>query len=255
MFANVKDAANGTKDFNFSSSACQDVYQYLSMPSYMQAIMILMYSAICVLAIGGNIIVCYIILGYQRMHTTTNYFIVNLAVGDVMVAALCIPFDFVANQLLNYWPFGAMMCPIMSYCQAAFVFLSSYTMVAISLDRFHAIIYPLRPRMTACQAKMVIGLVWLIALSITMPIAIVSEPNKCKFVDGVWRERCKESWNPPEARVIYSWALMILQYFLPLLVLTVTYSVITYNLWGKRPPGEAEDSRDQRLERSKRKVL
>lgn len=41
---------------------------------------------------------------------------------------------------------------------------------------------------------------------------------------------------------------------IPLAVLIFTYTRIAIAVWGKRPPGEAENSRDQRMARSKRKV-
>ena len=97
------------------------------MATYAQAILILMYSTITVVAVGGNIIVCYIVLAYQRMRTVTNYFIVNLACSDIMMASLCIPFTFIANVLMHYWPFGGIMCPLVSYAQGVSVFLKILT--------------------------------------------------------------------------------------------------------------------------------
>lgn len=47
---------------------------------------------------------------------------------------------------------------------------------------------------------------------------------------------------------------MILQFIVPLFVLISTYTRIAIAVWGKRPPGEAENSRDQRMAKSKRKV-
>jgi neuropeptide Y receptor len=83
----------------------------------------------------------------------TNFFIVNMAAGDILMAIFCIPFTFVPTFILLYWPFGAVMCRVVSFSQAVSVFVSAYTMVAISSDRYLAIVYPLRPRMTRKQAK------------------------------------------------------------------------------------------------------
>ena len=47
---------------------------------------------------------------------------------------------------------------------------------------------------------------------------------------------------------------MVLQYVVPLLVLVYTYTRIAVVVWGKQIPGEAENIRDQRMARSKRKV-
>ncbi|GLH07662.1 Neuropeptide Y receptor [Gryllus bimaculatus] len=48
-------------------------------------------------------------------------------------------------------------------------------------------------------------------------------------------------------------ALMVLQYLVPLTVLVITYSLIATVVWGQRTPGEAQNVRDQRVARSKRK--
>lgn len=52
----------------------------------------------------------------------------------------------------------------------------------------------------------------------------------------------------------YSIALLVLQFVIPFVVLIFTYSRIAFAVWGKKPPGEAENSRDQRMAKSKRKV-
>jgi len=57
-----------------------------------------------------------------------------------------------------------------------------------------------------------------------------------------------------EFKLPYGLTLMILQYFFPLTVLIFTYSRIAVAVWGKKSLGEAEDSRDQRLAKTKRKV-
>lgn len=53
-----------------------------------------MYGAVALLAVGGNMLVIFIITTRPRMQTVTNYFIVNLAVGDMITGLLAIPFKF-----------------------------------------------------------------------------------------------------------------------------------------------------------------
>ncbi|XP_076349058.1 RYamide receptor-like [Tachypleus tridentatus] len=223
-----------------------------SIPQGLQAIMYIMYTIIALAAIGGNGIICYIVLADQSMRTVTNYFIVNLAVGDLLMAVLCIPFTFVVNLILHRWPFGTVLCKVVTYAQAVSVFVSAYTMIAISVDRYVAIIKPLRPRMTKFQAKLMIVLVWLVALITPLPTVIVSSLVAIRSSDSF---HCTEVWDHPEQRYYYGMALMTLQYFLPLLVLIYTYTRIAIVVWVKQTPGEAEDSRDQRLAASKRKMV
>lgn len=85
--------------------------------------MCLLYGTLAFTAVASNMIVCYIVLSNQRMRTATNYFIVNLAVGDILMALLCIPFTFPSNLIFQYWPFGLSLCVIVSYSQAISVFV------------------------------------------------------------------------------------------------------------------------------------
>lgn len=66
---------------------------------------------------------------------------------------------------------------------------------------------------------------------------------------------CEEDWPEPEYNYYYSIALLVLQFVIPLVVLVFTYTRIAFAVWGKKPPGEAENSRDQRMAKSKRKVI
>lgn len=50
---------------------------------------IVLYSTISVAAVGGNSIVIYLIAKYRRMRSVTNLFLLNCALGDLLMALLC----------------------------------------------------------------------------------------------------------------------------------------------------------------------
>lgn len=130
--------------FNFSS--CEKDDQDNS--AFFQTTVYVMYISIFVFALFGNGIVCYIVYSSPRMKTVTNYFIVNLAIGDILMSLFCVPFSFFSTLLLQYWPYGSLLCHLVNYSQAISVLVSAYTLVAISIDRYIAILWPLRPRIT-----------------------------------------------------------------------------------------------------------
>lgn len=116
--------------------------------SYFKTAVYILYISIFLFALLGNGIVCYIVQSTPRMRTVTNYFIANLAVGDILMSLFCVPFSFVSILILRYWPFGIILCHLVNYSQAVSVLVSAYTLVAISIDRYIAIMWPLRPRIT-----------------------------------------------------------------------------------------------------------
>lgn len=135
----------------FNKSICDKGYlsdHYNLSSTYFQTTVYIMYMSIFVLALFGNGIVCYIVQSSPRMRTVTNYFIANLAVGDILMSLFCVPFSFVSILLLHYWPFGTVLCHLVNYSQAVSVLVSAYTLVAISVDRYIAIMWPLRPRIS-----------------------------------------------------------------------------------------------------------
>lgn len=142
--------------------------------TFRNLIYIILYCTVSIAAIGGNTIVIYLVIKFRKMRSVTDMFILNLAFGDLLMAILCIPFTFTANLLFHAWPFGSLMCRLVSYSQAVCVFTSAYTLVAISIDRYIAIIYPLRPRMTKRHCKLLIFLVWSVALMTPLPTALLS---------------------------------------------------------------------------------
>lgn len=161
---------------------------------YHKVIFITMYSGIVIFAIVGNAIVCYIVIQSPRMRTVTNFFIATLAISDMLMATLCIPFTFVASVLLNYWPFGRAMCPIVQFVQTVAVFLSTHTLVAISIDRYMAIIYPLRPKTTKKTALLAIVMIWTLSILIPLPTALKARATK--YVNHTSApEYCIEKWE------------------------------------------------------------
>lgn len=215
-----------------------------------------LYSLLFVVAVGGNLLVCCVVLGQERMRTVTNFFLLNLAIGDMAKGLICIPVTYVVNILVPYWPFAHFMCPFLLYTQAAFVFLSAFTLVAMSIDRYVAIIHPLRPKLTSKTAFVTLTVVWILAFLVPLPTVITSRvhnPYKNK-TDECQKGMCSEVIMDMNLLYMYSMAIMCIQYFIPLAVLMFTYSRIGYIIWIKRTPGEAERRRDERIASSKRKV-
>jgi len=91
--------------------------------TWLRVVLISLYVVIFVLGVAGNSLVVYIVLGGRRdspwvvyivaarraMQSITNIFIANLAVSDVIMCLLAVPFTPISG-LLQSWPFGEALC-------------------------------------------------------------------------------------------------------------------------------------------------
>lgn len=208
--------------------------QQQQMNSDVQILIIFLYSIVCLVAIVGNACVIYLVVSRRRMRNVTNYFIASLAVSDTLMAIVCIPVTFVANVLLDYWPFPAMFCPLVTYLQAVVVFQNAYVMLAISMERYIAIMYPFRRRLTTFQGFLVIAFCWFLSFGTPLPTAIVSQLETFNVNES--KSRCLEIWPSVSQRFTYTVTIMVLQYFVPLMVLIYTYARIVHVVWLKEVP-------------------
>lgn len=74
-----------------------------------QVLFIFAYGLVSATAIFGNAVVCIIVIAFEKMRKMENVFLFNLALADVILACFCVPFAFVPNLILGYYPFGMFM--------------------------------------------------------------------------------------------------------------------------------------------------
>ncbi|XP_035825571.1 RYamide receptor isoform X2 [Aplysia californica] len=206
-----------------------------------QVAIIVLYTVLCVVAVLGNSCAVYVVISKRKMRNVTNYFIASLAVSDILMAVVCIPFSFVANVLLDHWPFGSTLCPIVMYLQVAVVFQNAYTLLAMSLERYIAIMHPFLRRLGKRRCLQIVALCWVLAFLTPIPTAVTSRVEPMQFGENnETRDICFEHWGSETQRFSYSLTIMVLQYFVPLLVLIYTYAKIVHVIWLKDLPTPAE---------------
>ena len=73
---------------------------------YVQILFCLLYSSILILGLFGNVLVCYVVCRNKAMQTVTNLFITNLALSDILLCILAVPFTpsytFLGNLYLKF---------------------------------------------------------------------------------------------------------------------------------------------------------
>ena len=122
---------NQTGDLNTSSNA---VDADATTKNSFYYIRLVCYVLIFIVGVIGNILVCLVVCRERKMKNVTNYFIFNLAVSDLSVLLICIPFDF-GEIVTGTFPYGAVMCRLIYPLQTMAATASVGTLVAISLNR------------------------------------------------------------------------------------------------------------------------
>ena len=112
-------------------------YEDFTQNEWVRDVFIALYVIVIALSIVGNLMVIYTVWYNQHMRTTTNYYIVNLALCDFLVATFVMPLKLLEYVAPCSWQvFGsAGLCSFVSFILPVFVFASVLTLVAISIER------------------------------------------------------------------------------------------------------------------------
>lgn len=86
---------NASLNMNESESIAHDLFYRHSMT--MTIVYCVAYFIVFALGLIGNFFVVAVVIRSPRMRTVTNYFIVNLAVADILVVVFCLPATLMSN--------------------------------------------------------------------------------------------------------------------------------------------------------------
>lgn len=194
---------------------------------------ILLYCLIFLLSIFGNTLIIIVLVMNKRLRTVTNSFLLSLAVSDLMVAVFCIPFTFIPNLMGNFI-FGEAICKIAAYFMGLSISVSTFSLVAIAIERYSAICNPLKSRVwqTRSHAYRVIAATWIISTIMMIPYPIYNTLVSFQMKDGVTTGfQCRIEW--PNSTVHQAWYVFLLTilFFIPGVVMIIAYGLISRELY------------------------
>ncbi|XP_034717577.1 D(3) dopamine receptor isoform X2 [Etheostoma cragini] len=173
----------------------------------------MLYSLLILGIVFGNVLVCLAVLRERSLQTTTNYLVVSLAVADLLVALLVMPWAVYLEVVGGSWLFSRLYCNIFVTLDVMMCTASILNLCAISIDRYTAVVMPVLYNTTHRSRKRVfvmIATVWVLAFTVSCPLLFgfntTDDPMVCSIS------------NPDF--VIYS---SVVSFYLPFIVTLLVY--------------------------------
>ncbi|NWU85367.1 CCKAR protein, partial [Onychorhynchus coronatus] len=197
------------------------------------AVRVVLYALIFVLSVGGNTLVVAVLALNRRLRTVTNCFLLSLALSDLLLALCCMPFTLLPG-LMGAFVFGDAVCKLVAYLMGVSVAVSTFSLVAIALERYSAICNPLQSRawQTRSHACRVIVGTWALAALLMLPYAVYSTTRAtAPRAPRPAPAQCTHHW--PSERVRQAWyvLLLLILFFIPGMVMMVAYGLISRELY------------------------
>lgn len=145
------------------------------------------------------------------------------------------------------------MCKLIPYLQGISVSASVNTLTALAFDRYLAICHVLHFKMTRKMARLVICFIWACAMVILFPWLLYYEHYDLhSSLQTI--SICIQSWPSDSLeRGYFLGVIFIFCFTLPLLFISVFYALISWRVWHRKAPGNANASKV--IQESKLKVV
>ncbi|MCI4390602.1 hypothetical protein PGIGA_G00124420 [Pangasianodon gigas] len=193
---------------------------------------LLAFALIFALGVLGNSVVIAVLARRRpgAPRGTTNIFILNLSVADLSYLLFCVPFQ-ATVYVLPTWVLGAFLCKFTHYFFTVSMLVSIFTLSAMSVDRYVAIVHSRRCSgvRVARHAVRAIAVIWALSLAMAAPVAhyqnIIEHDGNATY--------CWELWPSARDRKIYVVCTFVFGYVLPLLLICFCYASVLNHLHKK----------------------
>ncbi|KAL9892608.1 allatostatin A receptor 2 [Glossina fuscipes fuscipes] len=229
----VPDSRNSSTELLISDEDEEFKTFYPEIQSLVTIIVPVCFGIIALTGFFGNTLVILVVLFNKKMHSTTNLLIVNLAVADLLFVVLCIPFTG-TDYVMENWPFGDTWCRIVHYLIVVTALASIYTLVLMSVDRFLAVVHPIRSRILRSKKVIKISCViilWIAIVTITAPVIMLHGTVKYKPLGVTMVTCCFKNSNSFLSVADYQITFFAGSYLFPLMTISGLYLRMITRLW------------------------
>ncbi|NXC86914.1 ADA1A protein, partial [Cercotrichas coryphoeus] len=153
-----------------NSSECSNCTHFVEPVNISKAILLgIILGGLIVFGVLGNILVILSVACHRHLQSVTHYYIINLAVADLLLTSTVLPFS-ATMEILGYWVFGRIFCNIWAAVDVLCCTASIMSLCIISIDRYIGVSYPLRYPSIVTERRGLLALLCVWALSLVISI-------------------------------------------------------------------------------------
>ncbi|XP_008684123.1 galanin receptor type 1 [Ursus maritimus] len=166
-----------------------------------------------------------------KPRSTTNLFILNLSIADLAYLLFCIPFQATVYALPT-WVLGAFICRFTHYFFTVSMLVSIFTLAAMSVDRYVAIVHSRRSSSlrVSRNALLGVGFIWALSIAMASPVAYHHRLFHWEVRNQTF---CWEQWPNQGHKKAYVVCTFVFGYLLPLLLICFCYAKVLNHLHKK----------------------
>uniref|UniRef100_UPI00398F643A histamine H2 receptor-like n=1 Tax=Pristiophorus japonicus TaxID=55135 RepID=UPI00398F643A len=181
----------------------------------------LVLGVIIIITIFGNVVICLAVGLNRKLQNRTNCFIVSLAVTDLLLGLLVMPFSAISELLDSEWPFGDIFCNVHTSLDVMLSTASILNLFMISLDRYCIVTAPLRYNMliTPNRVAISLSLIWCISIMVSfLPINMGWNTKDLSVQSLPKTNQCHLELNK-----VYTLVDAFITFYIPLAIMCLTY--------------------------------
>ena len=244
MSANVTAVVNGTQ----SMSSCFN-------PTATKIGGIFTYCLLFFVSLAANTFIGIIVYRTKTLRTPINILIVNMAISDLLFAIFSFP-RLSVKLFTGYWllsgPLGHAACKLSLFAADVSTLVSIQSLLLIAVDRFGAVVFPLRsPLISSKQCRYFILVIWIVAMAVHCPYLIAFKV--VEYPEGLF---CRWQWNDTFGEFLsfesYFLGLIVVTRYVPLVLIAILYFVISLKIKSQKIPGkQSANARERRLKKER----
>ncbi|XP_030254456.1 type-1 angiotensin II receptor [Sparus aurata] len=211
----------------------------------------IVYSCNFVIGIVGNSMVVAVIYCYMKLKTVAHIFVLNLAISDLtFVITLPMWATFAATGY--HWPFGGFLCKASAGLVIFNLYTSIFFLTALSIDRYLAIVHPVRSRRfrTVVYARITCVVIWLFAFVLSVPTALTRDVHNIednRTVCGILHPKTDNAVKIKELPLAIGLMKSLLGFLVPFIIIITCYCLIGRALLGAKHIQKSSRSRDDEV--------